>query len=156
MEIAKRKTLQLRTIVIGINLNILHYVPQALPQIGVANLLPLLAPLVLRLVVIVWIPTLSNHCSRSHNQNPLSIVLSPLSKLPYLSPILQWIPHILRSEYVCLLVANANHASAVEVDVLYFLGAIALVYALLGLSTIDVERLSVGLQFSVDEIIHLN
>jgi hypothetical protein len=82
--------------------------------------------------------------------------LSPLSKLPYLSPILQWIPHILRSEYVRLLVANAHHASAVEVDVLYLLGAIALVYAFLGLSTIDIERLSVGLQFSEDEIVHLN
>jgi hypothetical protein len=65
-------------------------------------------------------------------------------ELPYLPPILEWIPHVRRPEYVGLVVADAHHAGSVEVDVLYLLGAGALVYALLGLATIYIERLSVG------------
>ena len=79
-----------------------------------------------------------------------------MSKFPYLTPVLEWIPHILRSEYIRLLVANAHHASAVEVDVLDFLRASALVDSLLRLATIDVEGLSARQQLSVDEVVNGN
>jgi hypothetical protein len=63
-------------------------------------------------------------------------------ELPYLPPILKWIPHVRRPEYVGLVVADAHNACAIEVDVLYLLGAGALVYALLGFAAVDIEGLS--------------
>ena len=77
-----------------------------------------------------------------------------MSKFPYLPPVLQWIPHVLGPEHVGLVVANAHHASAVEVDVLDFLRATSLVYSLLRLATEDVEGLSVGQQLRVDEVVN--
>ena len=83
--------------------------------------------------------------SHTTSVSPLSIlviVAFMVSKLPDLSPVLKWISHVLWPEYVGLVVANAHHTCSIEVDILYFLGAIALVYTLLRLATIDIEGLS--------------
>jgi hypothetical protein len=77
-------------------------------------------------------------------------------ELPDLPPILEWIPHVRRPEYVGLVVADAHHAGSIEVDVLDFLGAGALVYALLGLAAVDIEGLSAGEQLRIDEVVHLH
>ena len=77
-------------------------------------------------------------------------------EFPDLPPDLEGIPHVVWTKYVGLVVANAHHACAIEVDVLNLLGAGSLVYALLRLPAIDIERLSVGEQLSVDEVVNLH